>query len=71
MLCNRLFTQNLLQSLSNRILNTLLITFSGVNITDKRPPYDETETSWPFYNALAYPGASRGANYSLELTHRF
>ena len=54
-----------------QITDDTQITFSGVNITDKRPPYDETETSWPFYNVFAYPGASRGASYSLELTHRF
>lgn len=47
------------------------VRFSGNNITDRRPPKDETWTSWPYYNYFAYAGASRGASYYLEYTHRF
>lgn len=54
-----------------RITDNSAISFSGVNITDKRPPRDVTQTGWPYYNEFAYPGASRGASYYVEYTHTF
>lgn len=47
------------------------IRFSGNNITNRRPPEDETWTSWPYFNNFAYGGAARGASYYVEYTHRF
>ncbi|GLS83593.1 TonB-dependent receptor plug domain-containing protein [Paraferrimonas haliotis] len=49
----------------------LSLTLTGVNIFDERPPYDETQTSWPFYNIFAYPGGAVGAQYRAEVTYRF
>ncbi|WP_157982740.1 TonB-dependent receptor plug domain-containing protein [Pseudidiomarina aquimaris] len=54
-----------------RLTDNSSITFTGNNITDRRPPEDDTWTSWPYYNIFAYGGASRGASYYLEYVHRF
>ncbi|GLS83591.1 TonB-dependent receptor plug domain-containing protein [Paraferrimonas haliotis] len=43
----------------------------GTNIFDERPPQDESQTSWPYYNIFAYPGAAVGAAYKAEVTYRF
>lgn len=42
-----------------------------VNLTNEKPPYDPTETSWPFYNIFAYPGAAIGTYWAVEYQLRF
>jgi outer membrane receptor protein involved in Fe transport len=58
-------------SASYNLTDNSAIRLSGSNIFDNRPPADDTETSWPFYNVFAFPGGAVGAQYFLEYTHTF
>jgi len=49
----------------------LSLTLQVVNLFNNKPPYDETETSWPFYNAFQYGGGSVGREVGMEVRYTF
>ena len=51
--------------------DNLILKGQVVNIFNPEPPSDETHTSWPYYNAGQYGGASIGRTVSAEVTYTF
>lgn len=51
--------------------DNLILKGQVVNIFNPEPPSDESHTSWPYYNAGQYGGASIGRTVSAEVTYTF
>ncbi|WOH38608.1 TonB-dependent receptor [Thalassotalea fonticola] len=50
---------------------SLKVSAQVINIFNPKPPGDDTHTSWPYYNAGQYGGASVGRSVSMEATYVF
>ncbi|WP_169307010.1 TonB-dependent receptor plug domain-containing protein [Ferrimonas sediminicola] len=42
-----------------------------INLFDEKPEQDPTQTSWPYYNVFAYPGAAVGTEFYAEVIYTF
>ena len=53
------------------ITEDLALNLQVVNLFNERPPIDETETSWPFYNSFQYGGVAIGREIGAEVRYTF